>query len=65
MAMITATGCTNLKANVSTCDAYHNEFETSVNEWFCIISKVSYSSFEDNISDHNASLATAFYFFVI
>ena len=30
-AMTTATGCSNLKADVSTCDAYHHEFETSVN----------------------------------
>ena len=59
--MITATGCSNLKADVSTCDAYHDEFETFVNEWFCIISKLGYSSFEDRISDHNVSLATAFF----
>ena len=39
----------------------HVEFETSVNEWSCIISKLGYSSFEDSISDHNVSLATAFF----
>ena len=55
--MITATDCTD----VLTCDAYHVEFETSVNEWVCIISKLGYSSFEDSISDHNVSLATAFF----
>ena len=60
-AMITATDCNNLKVDVLTCDAYHFEFETSVNEWFCIISKLGYSSFEDSISDHNVSLATAFF----
>ena len=60
-AMITATDCNNLKADVLACDAYHVEFETSVNEWFCITSKLGYSSFEDSISDHNVSLATAFF----
>ena len=60
-ALITATVCNDLKADVLTCDAYHVEFETSVNEWFCIISKLGYSSFEDSISDHNVSLATAFF----
>ena len=60
-AMITTIDCDNLKADVLTCDAYHVEFETSVNEWFCIISKLGYSSFEDSISDHNVSLATAFF----
>ena len=59
-AMITATGCSNSKADVLTCDAYHNKFETSVNEWFCIISKLGYSSFEDSISDHNVSFDTCF-----
>ena len=59
--MITAPSCNNLKADVLTCDAYHDECETSVNEWFCIISKLGYSSFEDSISDHNASLAIAFF----
>ena len=60
-AMITATDCNNFKADVLTCDAYHVEFETSVNEWFCIISKLGYSSSKDSISDHNVSLATAFF----
>ena len=32
--MITATGCNTVKADVSTCNAYHDECKTSVNEWF-------------------------------
>ena len=51
-AMITATGCNDFETDVSICDAYHDEFETSVKEWFCIISKLGYSSFKDSISDH-------------
>ena len=60
-AMITATGCNHFKTDVSISDAYHDEFETSVKKWFCIISKLGYSSFIDSISDHNVSLATAFF----
>ena len=60
-AMITTIGCNNLKVVGLTCDAYHDEFETFVNEWFCIISKLGYSSFEDSIADHNVSLATIFF----
>ena len=37
-AMIIATGCNNFQTDVSICDAYHDEFEISVDEWFCIIS---------------------------
>ena len=37
--MIIATGCNNFEIDVSICDAHHDEFETSVNKWFCIISK--------------------------
>ena len=59
--MITATGCNDLKTDVSICDAYHDEFKTSVNEWFCIISKLGSSSFKDSISDHKVSLAIAFF----
>ena len=59
--MIIATGCNDLKTDVSTCDAYHDEFETSVNERFCSISKLGYSSSENSDSDHNVSLATAFF----
>ena len=60
-AMIIATGCNNFETDVSICDAYHDEFETSLNEWFCIISKLGYSSFKGSISDHDVSLATALY----
>ena len=45
--MIAAIDCSNIKVDVATRNAYHNEFETSVNEWFCIISKLGCSSFED------------------
>ena len=45
--MITAIDCSNIKVDVATCNAHHNEFETLVNEWFCIISKLGCSSFED------------------
>ena len=44
-ALIIATGCNEFETDVSICDAYHDEFETSVNEWFCITSKLEYSSF--------------------
>ena len=30
--MIIATGCNNFEIHVSICNAYHDEFETSVNE---------------------------------
>ena len=59
-AMMIVTGCNNFETDVSICSAYHDEFETSVNEWFCITSKLGCSSFKDSISDHNVSLATAF-----
>ena len=59
--MITATGCNDFETDVSICDAYHDEFETSANEWFCIISKLGYSSFKDSFSNHNLSLATVFF----
>ena len=60
-AMIIATGCNNFETDVSICDAYHDEFETSVNERFCIVFKLGYLSFKDSITDHNVFLATAFF----
>ena len=33
-AIVIAIGCNNFETDVSICDAYHDEFETSVNEWF-------------------------------
>ena len=57
--MITASAGSNLITDELTCDAYHYEFKTSVNEWFCFISKIGYLSFEDCINDYNISLATA------
>ena len=35
-AMIIATGCNDFETEVSICDAYHDEFQTSVNEWFAL-----------------------------
>ena len=58
-AMITSSAGSSLNTDELTCDAYHYEFKTSVNECFCFIYKVGYLSFEDSISDYNVSLTTA------
>ena len=43
-AMTIASGYNDFETDVSICDANHDEFETSVNEWFCIISKLGCSN---------------------